>query len=241
MKKKDSFQIPKSGSSSTGIYFHSKRYKGYYALATVDEDGNIKTEWTNAKCEKTKLGFKGWLNIILTSVILYFISFLITTMTIFLMFQNFNYGVRFMCAFLSIMFLIRFIFVTYVDRKDGTAKFRYALHLALNAYEDLKRLPRLGELLKYSRFRSYRSTNKDAFTIFIFAMLFVYTLLPSFGSTESYILFFIWAFILLFTGIHYRNGGFNFAQVFTTKRCTVKELEVAVAGLKTWIENEYQD
>ena len=42
-------EIDHARSMNNGIQFYSKRHKGYVAIATVDEVGNIKTEWTTMK------------------------------------------------------------------------------------------------------------------------------------------------------------------------------------------------
>lgn len=48
-------KIAHAHSMDNGIQFYSKRHKGYAAIATVDEVGNIKTEWaTMKKYEKEK-------------------------------------------------------------------------------------------------------------------------------------------------------------------------------------------
>ena len=38
-----------------------------------------------------------------------------------------------------------------------------------------------------------------------------------------------------------KKGAFNFAQLLTTKKCTDKELKVAIAGLELLIEKEKED
>ena len=37
-----------------GIVFYSKRHKGYLAVATVDEQGNITSKWMSKKEQKNK-------------------------------------------------------------------------------------------------------------------------------------------------------------------------------------------
>lgn len=232
-KQKDTFSVPKTESIVNGICFYSKRYKGYYALATIDEDGHIKTEWTNTKEKKQKLGFSMWMLIILVFGLW---IFLIGTITAYLLLQSFIYALRFLTGALFISEFAKFLFVCYLDRKLDIAKFRYAEHLAVNAYTDLKRLPKPGELLKYPRFISNCSINNITSNLYPLLGVFGFTFISS--NMKALI---ISAFLYMFFGFHFTNGGFNPLQMLSTQRCTVKELEVAVAGLKTWIENEYQE
>ena len=232
-KQKCTFSVPKTESIINGIRFYSKRYKGYYALSTIDKDGNIKAEWTNAKEEKQKLRFGMWMLIVL---FLWSWIIAIIFITIDIVLQNFIYGIRFLVGAIFVLELVMFLFVSYLDRRMGIAKFHYAEHLAINAYKDLKRLPRPGELLKYSHFTSNCPINYVTFTLCTFGMIYADTFFI--GNVLALMIVEI---LYIFFVILLVNGYFNFLQVFPTKRCSTKELHVAIAGLKVWIENEYQE
>lgn len=219
---------PEAKSMSNGIQFNSKRHKGYYAVATIDDNGNIETQWTNEK-------FTPEIPIIEHNIVAILISICIAVLLIILLaFQGWIYAIRGI-FFFYICFSITISIMFLVDCSKGDFfKFHSAEHMILNAYRKLKRIPSLEELRDFSRFSNTCGTN----TMFIRFMDSLVLLIISFTFNNS-----LFCKILLVLDIVMSMlslcGVLNFLQFLTTRKPTDRELLVAIAGLKTCLEHEW--
>lgn len=236
------FKIYSAHSMNNGICFHSKRHKGYAAIATIDEQGNITTEWTrmkdytkhknkHEKIAKMKELFK------LLVFVLPF-AYILSILVDFIMDKSFIHGMRTLLIGYAFMFLWSFIVSTCIERKqkENLCKFHSAEHMVLNAYEKLKRVPSLEEIYQYSRFHNTCGTNYTTQLIISFLLMFACTFITNrlymlIGMLSANVI----AFILS------QCGFLNFLQKFTTITPTSKELEVAIAGMNVWLENEKKE
>ena len=141
-------------------------------------------------------------------------------------------GMRFLFLGYASMSLGVFVIRTYLERKN-TFKFHSAEHMVLNAYSKLKRVPTIEEIRQYSRFINDCGTNVTTQMVMSFTLMFLCTFIHNLlymfiGMLSVNII----VFILL------QCGFLNFLQKFTTIIPTDKELEVAIAGMNVWFENE---
>lgn len=235
-------KISHARSMNNGILFYSKRHKNYVTIATIDEYGNITTDWTtlkeyrknksrNEKVAETKKMFMLYI-LILPFIIIHFI------LTEWLMNQNPILGTRSLQLGLSLLFLVSFIIITSYERKKerNAYKFHSAEHMVLNAYRKLQRVPSIEEIYQFSRFSNSCGTNTTTLIVIFFALSFICSFIPN----SSYrLLVLILADLLVLILLQY--GFLNFLQKFTTIKPTDKELSVAIAGMNAWLENEKKE
>ena len=116
------------------------------------------------------------------------------------------------------------------------AKPHAAEHMAINAYEQLQRIPTLDEIKNFSRF------SKDCGFMIILSRIMTHLsviillLFAISGNMLAY--YFALAIIPAFMVIAWRKGWFKFLEVFVTAPPTDSELEVAIEGLKKFEEME---
>lgn len=232
-------KIDSAESMYNGIRFYSKRHKGYVAISTVDELGNINTEWTTIK--KYKKGKNKHDKIEDMKRIFIFmlwglpLSIIFTILLVWLITQNPILGIRFLFLGYAFIVLTAFAINNFIQRKreKNMYKFHAAEHMAINAYKKLKRVPSLGEIREYSRFDNSCGTNATTQSFISFILMFLCT----FINNQLYrIIGMISVNIIVF--ILLQCGFLNFLQKWTTIVPTEKELSVAIAGLNVWIENE---
>lgn len=232
-------KIDHAYSMDNGIRFYSKRHKGYVAIATVDEIGNIKTEWTTMKkYEKEKNKHDKSAD---RKKLFIFILCVLPFVTIFSILLEWAIskdtilGMRFLYMGCAFMLLSVFVIYTFIERKKGknAYKFHSAEHMVLNAYRKLKRVPSLEEIREYSRFSNSCGTNATTQIVMNFTLMFLCT----FISNPLYsIIGMLSASIIVL--ILLQCGFLNFLQKCTTIIPTDKELSVAIAGMNVWFENE---
>lgn len=218
---------PEAQSMSNGILFYSKRHKGYYAVATIDDNDNIKTQWTNEE-------FKPKIPIIERHMTALLISICIAVLLIILLaFQGWIYAIRGI-LFFYIFFRITISIMFIVDGSKGDSfKFHSAEHMILNAYHKLKRVPSLEELRDFSRFDNTCGTNSQFITLINSTILLIITF--TINNPLCCIILFLFNFAISVVSL---CGGLNFLQLLTTRTSTDRELLVAIAGLKTRLEHE---
>lgn len=231
-------------SVDNGIIFVSNHNKENYVFSTVDSKYRVKTVVTTRKEYEEKYRSKNNTKIDnfcaklerITNIALFF------TIIILLFFAPREELIltiiltvgRLECLFLIFAFIMTFVMQIFVSDKSAF-KFHGAEHMVANAYNDLERIPTRKELKKYSRF------NKDCggnFALLLFLNC-ISLFLCSYLSLEYGIIVFGLVLVLTFFG--YRKGVFNFIQKFTTMPPTQKELDVALNGLKLWLEMENQN
>lgn len=219
---------PEAQSMSNGILFNSKRHKGYYAVATIDDNDNIKTQWTN---EKVVLALPITIerNIIAILISVFIALFIV----IILLTQGFIYALRGL-LFFWICFTISFYIITIRDFGKGDFfKFHSAEHMVLNAYRKIKRVPSLEELRSFSRFANTCGTNTQFTRLIDLIVLFIITF--TINHPLCCMILFLFDFAISIVSFY---GGLNFLQLLTTRTPTDRELLVAIAGLKTRLEHE---
>lgn len=116
------------------------------------------------------------------------------------------------------------------------AKFHSAEHMAVNAYEQLQRIPTLGEIKRFSRFSKGCGFMLIMHRIVTHLSVIILLLFAIGGNMSAY--YFALAIIPAFMIIAWHKGWFKFLQVFFTAPPTDNELEVAIEGLKNFEEME---
>ena len=124
--------------------------------------------------------------------------------------------------------------------KNGTllsaVKFHSAEHMAVNAYEQLQRIPTLGEIKCFSRFSSKCGFMPIVGRIVTHLSVIILLLFAIGGNMSTY--YFALAFIPAFMLIAWHKGWFKFLQVLVTTPPTDNGLEVAIEWLKKFEEME---
>ena len=116
------------------------------------------------------------------------------------------------------------------------AKFHAAEHMAINAYEQLQRIPSLDEIKSFSRFSKDCGFMLISRRILTHLSVIILLLFAITGNMLAY--YFALAIIPAFMVIAWRKGWFKFLEVFVTAPPTDSELEVAIEGLKKFEEME---
>lgn len=116
------------------------------------------------------------------------------------------------------------------------AKFHAAEHMAINAYEQLQRIPALDEIKSFSLFSKDCGFMLIMHRIVTHLSVIILLLFAIGGNMSAY--YFALAIIPAFMIIAWHKGFFKFLQVFVTTPPTDNELEVAIEGLKKFEEME---
>lgn len=115
-------------------------------------------------------------------------------------------------------------------KERSTARYHSAEHMVLNAYRDLKRVPTLEEIKRYSRFSEYCGSRIIIGKIVPYGSLCI---LLAFSSFIPWPIYFILCFMVSFlVAVANKKGWLKFFQIFITSKPTDAELEVAIEGLK---------
>ena len=233
---RNEFNIEHARSLNNGIIFYSKQHRNHIALATIDEQGNIYTEWTTLedykKREKKRKTNKQTKSEILQNIlILCLVIFLIISITI-------TFGKRFLLIAYPLAVLISFFFKNFqwFKKERDSFKFHSAEHMVVNAYHDFNRVLSKEEVVNFSRFHNNRSTNLITIIILICILLFFCTFIEN--KLYRFIVGLLASFIVI---IFSQLGLLNFLQKFTTLTPTDRELEVAIVGMNFWLENEKKE
>lgn len=238
MRKKLQFPIEEATSMNNGIIFYSKRHKSHIAIATIDEDGIITTNWTTTrKYQKSRDKHE---KIAEMKEIFILVVFSLPFAILFYILWNLNpiYGSQTFLIVNSLLLLG--LFLVFTNRKGkqekNLYKFHSAEHMVLNAYRKLERVPSLEEIRQYSRFSNSCGTNLTTHTIISYITMFACSFIPNalymlIGVISGQVI------ICILTN----HGFLNFLQKFTTAPPTDKELSVAIAGMNVWLENEKKE
>lgn len=225
-------RIVHAESKDNGIYFYSNRHKGHVAIATIDEKGEIKTNWTTVKEEKkNKSNEEKIKDFFLVLSVIFFVLLIQLIMN-----KNPFLGIRIFLIGFSLMLILQFIINNSKKTKDDTYKFHSAEHMVCNAYKKLGRVPSIEESKQYSLFSNSCSTNLTTQFVIAFVLMFICTFIP---NALYRILGMVCVNVIVFLLV--KLGYLNFLQKFTTKIPTEKELAVAIEGMKLWLENEKKD
>ena len=235
-------KIDHAYSMDNGIRFYSKRHKGYCAISTVDEVGNIKTEWTTMKKyekeknKQDKSADRKKLFIFILSALP--LSTIFAILLVWTMNKDPMLSLRFLFLGNASMLLGVFVIRTYIERKKrkNACKFHSAEHMVINAYRKLKRVPTIEEIRQYSRFSNSCNTNAITQMVMNFTLMFLCT----FIRNPLYMIIGILS-VNIIVLILLQCGFLNFLQKFTTIIPTDKELNVAIEGMNIWFENEKKE
>ena len=114
--------------------------------------------------------------------------------------------------------------------KYPLARFHAAEHMAINAYNDLKRIPTLKEVRRYSRFSklcgSLTSLNRLCLNISFAILIWAY------NNSTAYIIFL--CLVILFVVIALKTKLFRFLQILYTSPPTDSELCLAIKALENF-------
>ena len=129
-------RIEHAESKNNGIYFYSKRHKGYVAIATIDEKDEIKTNWTTVKEEKKNRSNEDKKSDFINDLRLVLIVIFFTILIECIMNKNPFLGIRTFLIGYSLMLILRFIINTSKKMKKeyNSFKFHSAEHMVINAY-----------------------------------------------------------------------------------------------------------
>lgn len=240
MRKK--LKISHAHSMNNGIRFYSRCHKDYVAIATINEEGIISTEWTTmkqykknrSKTEKMAI-IKKFIKLELSILPFAMVLSILVTLA---MAKKPIWGTRTFLIGYSLLLLGIFLVYTNREKKQSKNLFRFhaAEHMVLNAYKKLKRVPSLEEIHQYSRFHNDCGTNLATLILVSFTLFFI----CSFISNPLYHLIGL-LFVTVIVFILLQCGLLNFLQNFTTIPPTDKELMVAIAGMNVWFENEKKE
>lgn len=233
MSKK--LKVREATSYCDGIEFYSTRNSGYIAKAILVEDGTIVTSYTKErkKLSEKKSFFRKiveWAGIITFSIVFTTIMYLVKA--------DVRKILSIMCFTVSVFVSIDFVVeVTKEHRTSkGKSRFRYhaAEHMAINAMNEIQRVPTLEEIKRFSRFSNNCGSNVIGVIIIIYLWWsFCINLWKDIIPCIVVSILGMWIIILL-----RRLGGLNFLQYLSTIPPTDKELEVAIAGIQVWFEHE---
>lgn len=223
-------------SMDKGIVFFSNKHKDYVAMATINEQGEIKAEWITIREYKNYKNNNRKNKTIMN--MFYFTLFLLTTVFVVLsdrlFTQNLILGMRFFLIGVVLITLAIFISINIIEKnKKEWRRFHSAEHMVLNAYKKLKRVPSLSEISQFSRFNNVCGTNIYTQIIINFSLMFICT----FISNPFYELIGMLLVNALVPNL-VQNGFLNFLQKFTTMSPTDKHLIVAIEGLTVLLKNE---
>lgn len=242
--------LVRASSFNNGIMFYSKHNPKYVTMITIDEAQSTQVQWLSEKAaqkeeemQNQNAEYKEKEDLLLDKIIIFMIIPLVLILITY--YIDANHALKFLRIFDGIMipfFLISliaviiiasFLFVALLKNiSTSRHKFHAAEHMIVNAYSKLHRIPSLEELRKYSRFSTRCGTNK-LLTILNACIISLISLLFKLDSRLLFIVMMILCACILF-------GLLNFVQILVTEPPTDRELNVAIEGLKAWLENEQE-
>ena len=227
MKLKKEYDIKEARSMHNGISFVSQKCEGCIATAIIDENGKITTEWVNKSVHDKYSKPTYYVSVIITFII---IAFSFNSVMIKLIRE-------YLALKTVIALLILIAGLIYFYSKDRRVfRFHSAEHMAINAYNKLKRVPTLEEIKKYSRFCNQCGTNH----MFRELIVPISMIITTYNVTDIYRPLALFVLLLGFYIIQ-KIGFFNVFQLITTRKATDEECMVAIAALELLIEKEKQN
>ena len=231
-------EINKAMSMNDGVIFYSKRHEGHCIIATINEQGNIKTKLTTNEIADKEYDENIQKNFNFVSKVLFLIggvmaiiAFLICTAIIM---QNLILGIKALFTAMVIIVIVSIIIIVVFGNGGGNvSKVHAAEHKVLNAYRDLGRVPTLDEVNSYSRFSKYCGT-----VIAVRWLMYSVGLLLCFTIINIIWLPVVAIVIDIIFWILQNVGLIKYFQVFTTKEPTDRELMLVIEGMKAWVKKE---
>lgn len=247
-KKPQKIKLNSASSMDNGIIYYSKRHKGYRCVATIDEEGKITTKWVTRKEYWKSKSKKEIFNMVLEFLRYQLRLAPFIVLFYFILDWSFKYRPYLMTRitfsgyiFFTIMSLFTRTLESWIKENNNEQtwlRFHSAEHMSINAYQKLNRPPTIDEVKSFSRYSKDCGTNVVTYYLLLFIGGFLCTFIP-YTHWKLVIVILIILSISIFVLI--KLNLLNFMQAFTTALPTDTELEVAIAGLNFWFENEKQD
>lgn len=212
-----------------GIQFCSKRNKDCVAKATVRNDGSIETSYERQGGSKYN-----YISLIVTGILL-----VLTLAVSAIIGIGFHFTLTQLLGLINVFLSISMLYIfirdfekTLINPKHASLfRFNAAKVMAYKAIGKYQRVPTYEELKSLSYIEWIG--NSDCITLTILFVMYIGICLTL--SIQVYIILLgmlVLSFALLL-------GFFRFTQLFTTRKPTDRELEVAIAALQVWYDNEY--
>lgn len=212
-------------SFKNGVMFYSNRWpRGYKAIARIDEDESITVEWTKASPDYTKLMSEK--KEVICSIIM-----MIAGIAAIQMIHSYMDVLRAVTLFLSGT-LSAFLISLMIGPKD-ILRFHAAEHMVINAYKDLKRVPSITAVRRYSMLANNCSSLPRTISLISSAVTFVCSFVLNFR--ESIIIFLV---LMIGQIVMQKLGLLNFYELLVLRRPTDREIRVALEAARYWEENE---
>lgn len=130
--------------------------------------------------------------------------------------------------------------VLWMRKKDSrglcATKFHSAEHMAVNAYNDLHRVPTIEEIKRYSCFSKICGSRN--ILAFLFRTILVTIAIGFIFNWSPLVFSLLYIFITIFSEVGRKKGWLQSLQVFVTEKPSDLELEVAIMGLRQFEELE---
>ena len=234
MRKEKKLEIYSARSMFNGIIFYSNKNPDFCAVIKIEDDGNISKEWQK---DDVDTSFDETYNKIYINIISFLIIFSVAISIIFTTITPL-YGLRAILITSNMLLITAFslsMFYLWIDPDKSFLRFHSAEHMCINALYKYQRIPTLEEVSKISRFDNSCGTNIILKTILTLTIMFVL----SFSGNLLFSVVCIFVFEIIIN-ILTKLGLLNFLQRITTYPPTERELNLAIEGLKFWLENEYK-
>lgn len=219
MRKKKSGYVRSANSLSNGIKFYSNKDYSSYAISTLHK-GEITVKWVQKNYDV--------LYYIIIAIILIFCIILKQKQEYLEIFLKRNIKIILKICIISVN-LKNLIDLFSIMLNSKLKKYHAAEHMILNAYYDLKEVPTILEVRRYSKFHKRCGTNLAIEILILSLITYIATCIKLNIVNICILICIITLIILLF-----KLGKMNWFQYLTTQEPTDLELEVAIQGLKEW-------
>ena len=232
---KDTLKIQKTHSRQDGIVFYSGRIPGTAVLSNVMHDGSIRAMPLTVAAEDYENGRFGddpLKDFDVSKRTLIIIDILLIVVSILTKNTWYIFGAIYFAMFASADLIQLFVWIATIKfgKSKSLGRFEAASNMVTNAYNDLKRVPTLEEVRKYSRFSKISPYQKilDANLLILLVLLDILFIGPI--NVFYYFIFMLGVMVICLLTIN----GFKlwFLQIFFTNKPTDLELKVAIQGLR---------
>lgn len=227
-------KIVRGSSLHNGVMFYSRLNKGYIAKAELSEEG-IVTSYYKKEANRLKdnpIVLNSMENIIIITTFILSVIAIIGIILSYILQDTMLINLFWILLFIAgtIMYLTStFAF----KRHIYVRQFHGAEHVGFNAINKLKTVPTINELKQFSRFNCHCGTTSMSLLLTLPFIMSIISIIAS--PINSFLMLIIVLALMVYLQA---LGCFNFIQRITTLPPTDEQLEVAIAGLKVWLENE---
>lgn len=231
MRSTNQLKVESACSVSNGIIFFSNKKPEYGVMAKSDKSGNICCEHIKTTdFEEKKYDMYDTFYIIKLKIAkLIMIVSLIVSM---FFFMEAKFYISLQIVLGGFNFVVTFLLLTENFSKQSS-RFHSAEHMIANAFNQLNRIPTLEEAWKFSRFNKKCGTNSITHAFLVSTILFYCTFLQ-----DSILRLVIPLCLILLVSILAKFHLLCWGQIFTTLPPTDMEINIAIAGLKEWLNLE---